>query len=183
MSERGEYSAGPQLVPARMLNELVYCQRLFHLEWVDGRWAHNDDTVQGSVAHDATDRRSGRMPAPDEEEKPFTSIQVALSDPDLGVTAVIDRVDHEDGSSSPVDMKKGSGPRDGGMWPADRVQVLTQAVLLRRAGYSVNRAEISYLGSHHRVSIEVGRTRRRRCGSWWRWRGRWLRRNFHPHRC
>lgn len=156
MSEQGEYSAGPQLVPARMLNELVYCQRLFHLEWVDGRWAHNDDTVQGSVAHDATDRRSGRMPAPDEEEKPFTSIQVALSDPDLGVTAVIDRVDHEDGSSSPVDMKKGSGPSDGGMWPADRVQVLTQAVLLRRAGYSVNRAEISYLGSHHRAAIEVG---------------------------
>ena len=156
MSGRGEYSAGPQLVPARMLNELVYCQRLFHLEWVDGRWAHNDDTVQGSVAHDATDRRSGRMPAPDEEEKPFTSIQVALSDPDLGVTAVIDRVDHEDGSSSPVDMKKGSGPGDGGMWPADRVQVLTQAVLLRRAGYSVNRAEISYLGSHHRASIDVG---------------------------
>ena len=146
----------PQLVPARMLNELVYCQRLFHLEWVDGRWAHSDDTVQGSVAHDATDRRSGRMPAPDEEEKPFTSIQVALSDPDLGVTAVIDRVDHEDGSSSPVDMKKGSGPGDGGMWPADRVQVLTQAVLLRRAGYSVNRAEISYLGSHHRASIDVG---------------------------
>ncbi len=156
MSERGEYSAGPQLVPARMLNELVYCQRLFHLEWVDGRWAHSDDTVQGSVAHDATDRRSGRMPAPDEEEKPFTSIQVTLSDPDLGVTAVIDRVDHEDGSSSPVDMKKGSGPGDGGMWPADRVQVLTQAVLLRRAGYSVNRAEISYLGSHHRASIDVG---------------------------
>ena len=146
----------PQLVPARMLNELVYCQRLFHLEWVDGRWAHSDDTVQGSVAHDATDRRSGRMPAPDDEEKPFTSIQVTLSDPDLGVTAVIDRVDHEDGSSSPVDMKKGSGPGDGGMWPADRVQVLTQAVLLRRAGYSVNRAEISYLGSHHRAAIEVG---------------------------
>ena len=156
MSERGEYSVEPQLVPARMLNELVYCQRLFHLEGGDGRWAHSDDTVQGSVAHDATDRRSGRMPAPDEEEKPFTSIQVALSDPDLGVTAVIDRVDHEDGSSSPVDMKKGSGPGDGGMWPADRVQVLTQAVLLRRAGYSVNRAEISYLGSHHRASIDVG---------------------------
>ena len=156
MSEQGEYSVEPQLVPARMLNELVYCQRLFHLEWVDGRWAHSDDTIQGSVAHDATDRRSGRMPAPDEEEKPFTSIQVALSDPDLGVTAVIDRVDHEDGSSSPVDMKKGSGPGDGGMWPADRVQVLTQAVLLRRAGYSVNRAEISYLGSHHRASIDVG---------------------------
>ena len=156
MSERGEYSVEPQLVPARMLNELVYCQRLFHLEWVDGRWAHSDDTVQGSVAHDATDRRSGRMPAPDEEEKPFTSIQVTLSDPDLGVTAVIDRVDHENGSSSPVDMKKGSGPGDGGMWPADRVQVLTQPVLLRRAGYSVNRAEISYLRSHHRAAIEVG---------------------------
>ena len=155
MSERGEYSVEPQLVPARMLNELVYCQRLFRLEWVDGRWAHSDDTVQGSVAHDATDRRSGRMPAPDEEEKPFTSIQVALSDPDLGVTAVIDRVDHEDGSSSPVDMKKGSGPGDGGMCPAARVQVLTQVVRLRPARYSENRAALPSSCSRHSASTDL----------------------------
>ncbi|PIF02468.1 MAG: CRISPR-associated protein Cas1 [Propionibacterium sp.] len=138
-----------------MLNEFVYCPRLFYLEWVDHRWADNDDTIEGSVAHDATDRRSGRMPEPDEETQPPTSIQVALSDHELGLTAVIDRVDHADGTSSPVDMKKGHGPDDGGMWPADRAQVLAQAVLLRRAGYRVNQAQISYLGSHHRATVEV----------------------------
>ena len=37
MPAQGEYSAEPQLVPARMLNELVYCQRLVHLAWVDPR--------------------------------------------------------------------------------------------------------------------------------------------------
>lgn len=109
----------------------------------------------GSVAHDATDRRSGRMPEPGEEEQPQTSIQVSISDPDLGLIAVIDRVDHDDGTSSPVDMKKGNGPADGGMWPADRIQVLAQAVLLKRAGYRVDTAQISYLGSHHRAAIPV----------------------------
>ena len=154
-AESSEYLDEPRYIPARMLNEFVYCQRLFYLEWVDKRWAHNDDTVQGSVAHDPTDRRSGRMPEPDESMMPTTSIQVSLSDDDLGLTAVIDRVDHTDGTSSPVDMKKGSGPSEGGMWPADRVQVLAQGVLLRRAGYEVSEAQVSYLASHHRASVPV----------------------------
>lgn len=150
-----EYGDAPALVPARMLNEFVYCPRLFYLEWVDRQWAHNDDTVEGSLAHDATDRRSGRMPEPGETELPPTSIQVSLSDSVLGLTAVIDRVDHADGTSSPVDMKKGKGPLDGGMWPGDRVQVLAQAVLLRRAGYLVREAQVSYLGSHRRAAVDV----------------------------
>lgn len=154
-SSTTEYDDAPELVPARMLNEFVYCPRLFYLEWVDRQWAHNDDTVEGSVAHDATDRRSGRMPNPGELEQPPTSIQVAISDTELGLTAIIDRIDHADGTSSPVDMKKGHGPAEGGMWPADRVQVLAQAVLLRRAGYRVNHAQVSYLATHQRASVEV----------------------------
>jgi len=150
-----EYNDVPDVIPARMLNEFLYCPRLFYLEWVDRRWAANDDTAQGQLAHEANDRRGGRMPDPDTEDPPRTTTQVSLSDPALGLTAVIDRIDHANGTTTPVDFKKGSGPRDGGMWPADRIQILAQAVLLRRAGYAVERAEVSYLSSHSRVGIEV----------------------------
>lgn len=150
-----EYDLQPELLPARMLNEFVYCPRLFYLEWVDKRWADNSDTTEGRLAHDANDRRGGRMPAPDAAAPPRTTTQVDITDPGLGVSAIIDRVDHGDGSTTPVDMKKGRSPGDGGVWPADRIQVLTQAVLLRRAGYVVKQAEVSYLASHAKVVIDV----------------------------
>ncbi|WP_167525452.1 hypothetical protein [Roseomonas genomospecies 6] len=35
------------LVPARMVNEWVYCPRLAYLEWVEGAWAANADTEEG----------------------------------------------------------------------------------------------------------------------------------------
>lgn len=149
-----EFGVDPPLIPARMLNEFVYCPRLFYLEWVDRRWADNDDTVQGRAAHAPNDARGGRMPPPAQADKPRTTAQVEISDVGLGVVAVIDRVDHDDGASTPVDIKKGRAPREG-VWPADRAQILTQAVLLRRAGYRVDTAEVSYLASHTRVSLPV----------------------------
>ena len=38
----------PDYVPARMVNEYVYCPRLAFLEWVDGEWDDNLDTIEGS---------------------------------------------------------------------------------------------------------------------------------------
>src|ERR1700692_4781257 len=49
-------------VPARMVNEYQYCQRLAYLEWVQGEWAESADTVEGRYAHRRVDRPSGRMP-------------------------------------------------------------------------------------------------------------------------
>ena len=155
MSElTGEYAALPDLIPARMLNEFVYCPRLFYLEWVERRWADSADTVQGHLTHDANERRGGRMPGPEEDHPPQATSQVELADPGLGLIAVIDRVDHADGTSTPIDIKKGRAPTDG-VWPADRIQVLAQAVLLRRAGYAVHQASVSYLASHSRVTVPV----------------------------
>ncbi len=151
----GEYAGLPDLLPARMLNEFVYCSRLFYLEWVDREWADSGDTAQGSLAHGPTERRGGRMPAPDDAAPPRTTAQVELADADLGVIAVIDRVDHDDGTTSPVDVKKGRGPSNGSMWPADRIQVLAQAVLLRKAGYLVRHAQVSYLDTHSRAVVDV----------------------------
>ena len=36
----------PDYLPARMLNEYVYCPRLFYYEWVEGVFAHNQETVE-----------------------------------------------------------------------------------------------------------------------------------------
>ena len=47
----------PDYLPARMLNEFVYCPRLFYYEWVEGVFAHNRETVEGAVA--ASEARSG----------------------------------------------------------------------------------------------------------------------------
>lgn len=41
----------PELVPARMINEVLYCERLMYLEWVQGEWADNVFTVDGQVVH------------------------------------------------------------------------------------------------------------------------------------
>jgi hypothetical protein len=35
----------PDYLPARMLNEFVYCPRLFYYEWVEGVFADSLDTV------------------------------------------------------------------------------------------------------------------------------------------
>lgn len=141
------------LLPARMLNEFVYCPRLFYIEWVEGRWADNADTAQGRWVHRSVDSGSGPMPTPGSAEAPLTTKSVQLSSPSLGLTATIDRVDHRDGTSSPVDYKKGRPDPEGNPWPADRAQALAQAALLHRAGYQVREAIISYAQIHRRVSV------------------------------
>lgn len=145
----------PDLLPARMLNEYVYCPRLFYLEWVDHRWADNDDTAQGSFTHRRVDKGGPALPPPEEISDILRAYSVQLEDGELGLTAVIDRVDHGDGTVSPVDIKKGSPTADGGPWAADETQLLVQAVLLRRAGYLVEVGVLYYAGANQRVTVPI----------------------------
>lgn len=148
-----EGDEAPDLIPARMLNELVYCPRLFYLEWVDQRWADNADTTHGEITHETVDTRGGAMPPPGAVAPPQTTTSVRLSDQALGVTAIIDRVDHDDGRCSSVDYKVGHPAPDDLPWPADRAQALVQAALLHQAGYEVESAQLYYRETHQRVSI------------------------------
>lgn len=56
---------GIELLPARMLNEYVYCPRLFHFMHVEGRWADNVYTVEGKAAHRRVDQLDHILPDPD----------------------------------------------------------------------------------------------------------------------
>ena len=51
------------LLPARMVNEFVYCPRLFFYEWVEGVFRESADTVEGSVQHKRVDREGKGLAA------------------------------------------------------------------------------------------------------------------------
>jgi CRISPR-associated protein Cas1 len=53
----------PLYLPARMVNEFVYCPRLFYYEQVDGVFLENADTIRGSQGHKRVDQGSGAFPS------------------------------------------------------------------------------------------------------------------------
>ncbi len=52
----------PQQIPARMLNEFVYCQRLFYYEFVEGVFVESADTLRGDAIHQRVDSGTGALP-------------------------------------------------------------------------------------------------------------------------
>ena len=52
----------PEPIPARMLNEFVYCPRLFYYEHVEGVFVENADTVRGASIHQRVDSGKGDLP-------------------------------------------------------------------------------------------------------------------------
>jgi CRISPR-associated protein Cas1 len=129
-------------IPARMLNEFVYCPRLFYYEFVEGIFIESADTLRGKALHKRVDQGSGALqqpqPAPPhsqlkapsgealgaagppqpEDEETIHSRSVLLGSEKLGVIAKMDLVEAKlDGAGAvaavcPVDYKAGK-PRDG----------------------------------------------------------------------
>lgn len=146
-----------ELLPARMLNEFTYCPRLGYLEWVHGEWAANDDTIQGEFVHrrvDVPDQRPIPKDSTDEQTTTLHARSLRLEDPDLGLVAVIDVVELEGQSATPVDYKKGRIPDiPEGAWEPERVQLCAQGLLLRAAGFQSQEGIIWYAASRRRVVV------------------------------
>ena len=53
--------ANTEPMRARMLNEFVYCPRLFYYEQVEGVFVENADTARGSAIHEKVDRGKGAL--------------------------------------------------------------------------------------------------------------------------
>lgn len=150
----------PDYLPARMLNEYVYCPRLFFYEWVDGVFVHSVDTVAGALRHEKLETREDELPPPHElvEGSAGRSRSVELASERLGVIARMDLVEITGDAVVPVDYKKGR-PRDEddgpAAWPADRAQVAVQALILRDNGYRCDEAVLYYNTTKQRVRIPI----------------------------
>lgn len=143
----------PDLVPARMVNEFTYCPRLFFIEWVQARFAHNLDTVQGDHAHRVVDAGGGPVRAP-EEDRPFVARSVMLSSPTLGLVGKADLLESNGDSVVPVDYKKGSPPaNDERSWEPERVQLCVIGLLLRDAGYRCDEGVLYFVETRERVRV------------------------------
>jgi CRISPR-associated protein Cas1 len=138
-----------------MLNEFVYCPRLFHLEWVEGQFTDNVDTVEGRYVHRRVDRSpSGPVPAAD-DEKPFpTARSVWLSSERLGLTAKVDVIETDGEEVRPVEVKRGSPPSHGPAWEPELVQLCAQGLLLIDSGFRCSSGAFYYAGSRRRVDVE-----------------------------
>ena len=152
------------LIPARMVNEWVYCPRLAYLEWVEGEWADSGDTAQGKRVHARVDEGGGHLPGPDELGEDMRQARsVTLSSERLGVIAKMDVVETSDGTAMPVDFKKGKRPHvAAGAYEPERVQVCVQAMILEDNGYQVEQGALWYAGSRERVPVVLDRELRAR---------------------
>lgn len=154
------------LLPVRMLNEFTYCPRLAYLEFVQGEWADNLETLEGSFGHrnvDKPDRKQlpdrTKMPAAseskdDEEPTSIHTRSLTLSSETEGLIAKLDLLEIEGGNITPVDYKRGAVPEIAeGAYEPERVQVCAQGLILRDNGYHCNEGIIYYIASRRRVTI------------------------------
>lgn len=148
---------GSTILPARMLNEFTYCPRLAYLEWIQGEFADNVDTVKGSFHHRHVDKEPARNRKNVSESKEDTIHErsLYLTADTLGLTAKIDLVVGENNEVTPVDYKKGKRPHvKKGAWAPERVQLCAQGLILREQEYSCEKGFIYFVGSRERVTVD-----------------------------
>ncbi len=170
----------PELVPARMINEVLYCERLFYLEWCQGEFDDNWFTVDGRAVHRRPDKPGGQLPPKPEEAKtkkrkkeedenedevpvelveppPYEARSVWLSSERLGITAKIDIVEGDaSGRVLPIEYKRGKAPDlPEGAYLPERAQICAQVLLLRDNGYTCDDGAIYFAASKKRVPIPI----------------------------
>jgi CRISP-associated protein Cas1 len=156
-------SGDTPLIPARMVNEFVYCPRLAYLMWTQGEWSETSDTVEGHRVHARVDRPSAPLPAPQALDTGATpagdkivSRSLTLASATLGVIAKLDVAEAEDGVVTPVDYKRGKRPHvPQGAYEPERIQICLQALLLEEHGYRVEEGAIYYAEGRERVRITL----------------------------
>lgn len=159
-SKDGPHNDCSELLPARMLNEFVYCPRLFYLEWVEGDFRDSSETIEGRITHRTVDVESGDLPSPgslkDSENVKIHSRSVTLSGEKCGVISKIDLIEGSGIKVRPVEYKRGSEPDiPQGVWPSDLAQVGIQIMILRENGYDCDDGVIYYSASRKRVTVEI----------------------------
>jgi CRISPR-associated protein Cas1 len=152
-------------IPIRMLNEFLYCPRLFYLMHAKGLYDDSADTIAGSAQH--ARKRVQRIgpkerPWPESLVKSFT-----LSDEKHGITGKFDGLCETESEIIPLEDKKSSSPSggtpfiiegvqlQGDIWNNDQIQLAAQCLLLQANGYPCSKAHIYYRGNNKKLTFEL----------------------------
>jgi len=90
----------PDYLPARAINEFVYCPRLFYYEQVEGVFVESADTIEGSAQHSRVDKEGQSAPAPGEvgkDDEPVVVRSMTLSSEEHRVIAKLDLAEFAEG--------------------------------------------------------------------------------------
>ena len=143
------------LVPVSMLNEFVYCPRLFHLRWVQGEWAENAYTLDGQRVHRRVDHPAEPKDGGIDDDPPKIRRSLDVGSDRLGLIAKIDVVEADGGEAIPVEYKRGHAPdHPNGAYDPERVQLCAQGLLLRDAGHTSSHGFLYFAGSRRRVRVD-----------------------------
>lgn len=149
---------GQDPLPVRMVNEFVYCPRLFYFMHVMGEWAPSVDTLEGKALHRKVDARKDAFPEPDprdEEDPRVRARSVMLASEELGIIAKMDIVEHAGDEAVPVEYKHGVPPRTPERaWPPERVQLCAQGIILEEHGWKTEYGVLYFPASRERVEVE-----------------------------
>jgi CRISPR-associated protein Cas1 len=145
------------LIPARALNQVTFCPRLYYLQYVDAVMVQNEHVEGGKFTHRRVNDKDLANRTRKEGEK-LNTRSVTLSSERLGLTAVLDLLEEKDSELVPVETKHGSGPRDEDgkptVWDNDAAQLCGHALLLEEEfGQPVRRGVLYYAGSKERVEV------------------------------
>src|SRR3954462_15412542 len=94
-----------ELIPARALNHVSYCARLYYLEYVESVMPTNEYVEDGLFQHRRVDDASLRNRTRKEGARLHTR-SVSLSSERLRVTARLDLLEERAGVSRPVEYKR-----------------------------------------------------------------------------
>lgn len=153
-------------IPIRMLNEIEYCERLYHLMHVQGLFEKSADTIEGSMQHERADRRRRPSDVGNEDVWGMAPQSLHLGDDKLGITGKLDAIRYsDDGLWIPVEAKHSNSPNgsasfhvrkwelSGQAWPNDQIQLCAQGLLLRANGFASFSGKLYYRGNKRTVEI------------------------------
>lgn len=148
-------------IQLRGLNEFLFCERLFHLEYAEGIFEENAETITGNMHHSKREKISGNNKI--ENVNVFEMILYAM---DGVLSGKLDGIIEIGEEYVPIEDKNSKRPDKefnvilGGIavkseaWINDFIQVVGEMYLLRKNGYKCNRGRIYYRGSNNMVDIE-----------------------------
>jgi len=146
----------PDLIPARLLSEFAYCPRLCFIEWIDGEFADNEDTVDGRFQHRRVDSKADEISK--DETETVHARSLFLTGPKVGITCRLDLLEADGERVTPVDYKRGSAPNiPGGAYEPDRVQLCAQGLVLRENDFKCDSGIIYFVRSKKRIPVSFDR--------------------------